>query len=292
MMPMRDAWASLDLRLDQREFAHLAALVKRHTGIVLGDNKREMLQARLAKRLRQLKLSSFAEYCRLLDGPDGQEELRRALNAVTTNLTRFFREPHHFEHLAEQALPGLIKRRAQEGRRLRLWSAGCASGEEAYSMGIVLREAVHDLERWDARILATDIDTDMIARGKAGRYDPTQTELVPDDLRARYLSEVPGEQRLLEVDERVRRLIAFKQLNLLGHWPMKGSFDIIFCRNVVIYFDRETQARLFQRFADILADDGFLYIGHSESLYGLTSRFKLIGRTIHIKQPPAGAPEG
>lgn len=280
----------LDLRLGEREFTFLAGLIKQQTGIVLGDNKREMLQARLAKRVRQLKLDSFEEYCDLLTGPDGEAELGRTLNAVTTNLTRFFREPHHFEHLSQVALPKLAKRRG-DGRRLRLWSAGCASGEEAYTLGMVLHSTVHDIERWDARILATDIDTDMIARGKAGRYDASQAELVPGDLHSRYLRHLADQPRHVEVSDAIKRLIAFKPLNLLGPWPMKGPFDVIFCRNVVIYFDRETQIRLFQRIADILADDGYLYIGHSESLYGLTNRFKLIGRTIHVKhQPGAAAP--
>ena len=279
----------LDLQLGEREFAFLAGLIKQQTGIVLGDNKREMLQARLAKRVRLLKLDSFEDYCRLLTSPDGEAELGRTLNAVTTNLTRFFREGHHFDHLSQVALPKLIKRRA-EGRRLRLWSAGCASGEEAYTMGMVLHSTLSDIDRWDARILATDIDTDMIARGKAGRYEASQADLVPGELHARYLRRVADQPRQVEVSDAVKRLVAFKPLNLLGHWPMKGPFDIIFCRNVVIYFDRETQNRLFQRFADMLADDGYLYIGHSESLYGLTNRFKLIGRTIHVKVQPGAAP--
>lgn len=280
----------LDLHLGEREFVFLATLIKQQTGIVLGDNKREMLQARLAKRVRQLKLGSFQEYCKLLTGPNGEAELGRTLNAVTTNLTRFFREPHHFEHLAQEALPKLIKRRAAEGQRLRLWSAGCASGEEPYTLGMVLHSVLPDVERWDARILATDIDTDMIARGKIGRYEDSQAELVPADIRARYLRHVADKPRQIEVSDAIKRLIAFKPLNLLGPWPMKGPFDIIFCRNVVIYFDRETQLRLFARFADMLADDGYLYIGHSESLYGLTNRFKLIGRTIHVKVLPGTAP--
>lgn len=290
MLPLKDVWASIDLRLGEQEFSFLAKLIKQQTGIVLGDNKREMLQARLAKRVRQLKLGSFTEYCDLLSGPDGEREMGSALNAVTTNLTRFFREPHHFEHLRETALPKLIRRRAEAGRRLRLWSAGCASGEEAYSLAISLHAALPEVEHWDARILATDIDTDMIARGKAGRYEVSQAELVPGDLRARYLRHVADQPRYAEVSDALKRLVAFKPLNLLGHWPMKGKFDVIFCRNVVIYFDRDTQIRLFQRFADILADDGYLYIGHSESLYGLTNRFKLVGRTIHVKMPPGGSP--
>lgn len=287
MLPLRDAWATLDLRLGESEFAFLARLVKQHTGIVIGDNKREMLQARLAKRVRQLGLGSFADYCELLNGPEGEAELRTTLNAVTTNLTRFFREPHHFEHLRNTALPRLASHRAG-GRRLRLWSAGCASGEEAYSMAITLHAAMPDLAHWDARILATDIDTDMVARGKAGRYDASQAENVPADLHARYLRHLADQPRQVEASDALKKLVAFKPLNLLGPWPMKGPFDVIFCRNVVIYFDRDTQLRLFQRFADILADDGYLYIGHSESLYGLSSRFKLIGRTIHVKAGVSG----
>ncbi len=272
-----------DSKLGEREFAFLAELIKRHTGIVLGANKREMLHARLAKRVRKLGLTGFPEYCALIAGPDGAEELRHALNAVTTNLTRFFREPHHFQHLSEVALPRLVASRAAEGRRLRLWSAGCASGEEPYSMAMALHSALPDIERWDARILATDIDTTMVERGREGVYDAVQAETVPEELRRRYLAPIPVAPRRIAVADCLRPLVAFKPLNLLGPWPMKGPFDVIFCRNVVIYFDRDTQARLFERFADILADDGFLYIGHSESLFSLTRRFELIGRTVHRK---------
>lgn len=276
-------WIIPEAVLDDREFAYLAALIKRQTGIVIGVNKREMLHARLSKRLRKLGLASFAAYRAVLEGPDGNDELGHALNAVTTNLTRFFREPHHFDHLREQALPGITRRRAADGRRLRLWSAGCASGEEAYSVAMVLHATVRDLAGWDARILATDIDTTMIEHGRAGVYDLSQTELVPSHLARRYLSPVEDGQRMAVAGE-LRALVRFKPLNLLGPWPMKGRFDVIFCRNVVIYFDRDTQARLFDRFADILTDDGFLYVGHSESLYGLTDRFEPVGRTIHRKR--------
>ncbi len=272
-----------DVKLGDREFSFLAGLIKRHTGIVLGEGKREMLHARLSKRIRQLGLTNFGDYCALLAQPEGSDELGRALNAITTNLTRFWREAHHFEHLEQVALPALAAKRAGNGRRLRLWSAGCASGEEPYSMAMVLHAAVRDLDRWDARILATDIDTEMIAPARAGVYDVSQAEHLPEALRQRYLASADGSGRRVAVDDALRRLVAFKPLNLLGPWPMKGPFDIIFCRNVVIYFDRETQTRLFGRFADMLADDGFLYIGHSESLFSLSSRYELVGRTIHRK---------
>jgi chemotaxis protein methyltransferase CheR len=271
-----------EIVLNDGDFTLLVKIVKEHTGIVIGDNKRQMLYARLAKRLRKMGMTSFHQYIDLLNGPEGGDELGHCLNAVTTNLTKFFREIHHFEHLEQVALPEICAKRAATGRKLRIWSAGSSSGEEPYTLAMVLQSAVPDLARWDAKILASDIDTDMVRRGAEGIYDARAIEGIPDRMR-RYLdmnSPAPGQMRVNDV---LRPLIAFKPLNLLAPWPMKGKFDIIFCRNVVIYFDQETQAKLFNRFADIIADDGYLYIGHSESLFHVCDRFKAIGKTIHRK---------
>lgn len=263
------------------DYAFLAKLLKEKTGIDLGPSKQNMVYARLAKRLRKLHLPSFRAYCDLIASPEGVDELGATLNALTTNLTKFFRENHHFEHLGDQALNEIRGRAASQGRRLRIWSAGCSSGEEPYSIAITLMRNMPDIAQWDAKILATDIDTEMVRRGSEGVYNADSLEGMASDLRHKYFESYSGGK--VRVREDVRRLISFKHLNLMEKWPMKGPFDAIFCRNVVIYFDKDTQRVLFERYANLLVPGGFLYIGHSENLFGITERFKLLGRNIHRK---------
>lgn len=264
---------------DDRDFAMLAALVKQHVGIVLGEQKRDLVYGRLARRLRALKLDSFAQYCELLAGPDGDAEIGYMVNAITTNLTSFFREPHHFATLADEVL----KPMARQGRqRLRIWSAGCSSGEEPYSIAMTLRGAIPALDGWDARILATDIDTDMLSRAAAGRYEVERAASIPD--ACRKYCDVAANGDAVVMSAALKSLIAFKPLNLQGPWPMKGPFDAIFCRNVVIYFDKQTQRALFDRYADLLKPDGWLFIGHSESLFRVSERFELVGRTVYRRR--------
>jgi chemotaxis protein methyltransferase CheR len=266
--------------LEEADFRRIARLVKERAGIVLGERKLDLVYGRLVRRLRALRLDSFAAYCALLEGPHGEGEVTPMVNAITTNLTSFFREPHHFDHLARTVLQPLV-RQPHKGRRIRIWSAGCSSGEEPYSVAMMLRSTIPVIAGWDARILATDIDTEMIERATSGRYDARGAVAMPAAFRAKFVEDgAPGEIRI--ADE-IRRLVSFKPLNLLGHWPMRGPFDAIFCRNVVIYFDKAQQSRLFDRIADLLADDGWLYIGHSESLLGVTDRFVAAGRTTYRK---------
>jgi chemotaxis protein methyltransferase CheR len=264
--------------LTDADFAALAMLVKHHTGIILGEQKRNLIYSRLARRLRALKLESFAEYCDLLETAEGESEIGEMVNAITTNLTSFFRERHHFDFLGDEILKPLLK---QPGpRRLRIWSAGCSSGEETYSIAMVLRAAIPAGAEWDAKILGTDIDTDMLARAKAGDYERERAASIPERYR-RYIGD--GGDGAATMAPELRALISFKPLNLLDPWPMRGPFDAIFCRNVVIYFDKETQRGLFDRFAELLAPAGWLFIGHSETLFKVSDRFRLVGRTIYRK---------
>ncbi len=282
------ASTSSDPMVDDREFnfstedyAFLARLMKEKTGIDLGPSKQNMVYARLAKRLRKLHIPSFRAYCDFIASPEGVDELGATLNALTTNLTKFFRENHHFEHLGDQALTEIRARAVTGGRRLRIWSAGCSSGEEPYSIAITLRRAMPDIAQWDAKILATDIDTEMVRRGSEGIYNADALEGMAGDLRDKYFEpHGPGKVR---VRPELRQLVSFKHLNLMERWPMRGPFDVIFCRNVVIYFDKDTQRVLFDRYANMLVPGGFMYIGHSENLFGITERFKLLGRNIHRK---------
>ncbi len=272
---------------DRREFAFttedfnfLAGLVRASTGIVLADHKANMVYSRLARRLRELGLTAFEDYCAVLKGPGRDEEIGFLINAITTNLTRFFREPHHFEHLATKVLPAFAK--ARSGTRLRLWSAGCSSGEEPYSIAMTLADTLPNLPALDARILATDLDTSMIARAREGVYPASSVADLDTGRRDRWM--VPASTRgSYSIDASLRDRITFNKLNLLGPWPMNGRFDAIFCRNVMIYFDGPTKDELVGRFADLLAPGGWLYIGHSETILDQRSVFEPVGRTIYRK---------
>jgi chemotaxis protein methyltransferase CheR len=264
-------------RMSDRQFDFFRDLAKAQAGIILPDYKRNMVYRRVSKRLAALKLRDFGAYQEFLLAPENAAEIEFFVNALTTNKTEFFRENHHFEHLAAVVLPGLV-RRQDTGRKLRIWSAGCSSGQEPYSIAMTLAEAIADLARWDAKILATDIDTQMIEHGRRGIYPATEILPVPLRLREKYIGMQANSGRMSEA---LRSLITFNQLNLHGPWPMKGKFDVIFCRNVIIYFDKPSQCELFDRFANLLADGGYLYIGHSESLYKVTERFRSIGQSIY-----------
>jgi chemotaxis protein methyltransferase CheR len=272
----------LDFTLTLREFKAIAQRVHDRAGIVLGDSKRDLVYGRLGRRLRKLGCSSFSEYLQLLDGQDGADEQAVMINAITTNLTGFFREAHHFEALAKDTLPELARSPSQE-RRLRIWSAGCSSGEEPYSIAMTVQRALPTVDRWDARILATDIDTNMVAASAAGVYEAAKADPIPPDLRRRFVTSL--DEDTVEMSDRLKRMISFKPLNLLQPWPMRGPFDVIFCRNVVIYFNKDTQKTLFDRFADMLTPNGWLFIGHSESLFRVSDRFRHLGRTIYRKVP-------
>lgn len=274
----------------QREFAFtdddfrfIADFIYRHTRIVLKSEKQPMVYSRLAKRVRHCKLSSFADYVGLVQSDAGIAEREELINAITTNLTSFFREKHHFDHMAKTALPALIKARAaRHNRRLRIWSAGCSSGQEPYSTAMTLLDSVPRMSEMDVSILATDLDTHMVSLAKKGHYHAASESEIPASYVKRFTER--DESGDLRMKDSLQDLVHFTKLNLHDPWPMQGHFDIIFCRNVVIYFDKETQARLFNRFADVLAPDGWLYIGHSESLAQVCERFVLVGRTIYVKK--------
>lgn len=265
-----------EMEFTARDFDFIRRLVLERTGIALSDNKQELVYGRLAKRLRSLGMTRFAQYCEYIE--QHEEELPEIVNAITTNLTSFFREPHHFDYLRSDVLPGLMRSNAAT-RRIRIWSAGCSSGEEPYSIAMVVREVISESTGWDVKILATDIDTNVLDRARSGLYAEDRITGIPDHYRRRWVAR--GEEGKAQMRDELRGMIAFRQLNLMDEWPMRGPFDLIFCRNVVIYFDKTTQRRLFERYANILRPDGHLFIGHSETLYKVSNRFELIGRTIY-----------
>lgn len=276
---------SITLRLREFEFGDedfyaLRQLVREVTGINLSEQKRELVYGRLARRLRALNLRSFREYRQRLAQDDGTE-LVQLCNAITTNLTAFFREAHHFEHLKNEVLAPLVQH-PPASRRVRIWSAGCSSGEEAYSLAMSVIEAVPDLERWDIRILATDLDSDVVEKARRGIYTAERLQNLSPERRERFFEPYPAAREpSFRVRPHVARLLTVKQLNLMHPFPMRGPFDAIFCRNVIIYFDKETQRDLVARLSRLQRPGDLLYLGHSETLFKVSTDYELIGRTIY-----------
>ncbi len=243
------------------DFRQIASMLHADAGLALPESKATLVYSRLAKRLRMLGLESFRDYCELVQEADGADERRNMLAALTTNVTRFFREPHHFEHLKTQVLPAALAQ-ARKGGRVRIWSAGCSTGPEPYSMALTILSLLPDAADHDVRILATDIDPNVVATARRGIYPKEDVAAIPGDLVRKWME--PREGGAAEAGEAMRRLISFRELNLIGSWPMKARFDAIFCRNVVIYFDEETQRKMWNRFRQSLHPEGRLYVGHSE----------------------------
>jgi chemotaxis protein methyltransferase CheR len=267
-----------EFEFSDADFYALAKIAYEHAGITLPDAKRNLVYGRLSRRLRALGLSTFESYRQYLSQhPD--EELQQFVNAISTNLTKFFREAHHFEHFVSHVIAPFVAAHPSGGGKLRIWSAGCSTGEEPHTIALLLHAEIKNLVTRDIRILATDIDTEVIRRGALGVFSAESVAPVPAKYRNALRKTPDGET--VAVDESVRSLISFGQLNLMHDWPMKGPFDAIFCRNVMIYFDGPTKAKLVDRFTDLLRGDGWLYIGHSESLIGSHPRLRLSGRTIY-----------
>jgi chemotaxis protein methyltransferase CheR len=219
--------------------------------------------------LRLLGLTKFSDYCDLIadtTNAAGKTEREAMIAALTTNVTRFFREPHHFEHLKTKILPPLLAK-AKAGQPVRIWSAACSSGQEPYSIALTILSLLPDAANYDIKILATDIDPNMIATGQAGLYEIESLSPVAADLRQRWFTSTE-QSNICQVSAHLRALVSFRRLNLIGDWPMRGAFQAIFCRNVVIYFDNETQSKIWARMIPLLAPSGALYIGHSERVSG------------------------
>lgn len=276
------------IAIDEVSFKRLAELVRDETGIVLGDNKRNLVVSRLSRRLRDLQMPDFASYTRHISARENEEERRFLTSLLTTNVTRFFREDHHFDALAKDVLPPLIER-AQHGGRVRIWSAGCSSGEEPYSIAMKVLELCPDAARRDIRILATDIDPTIIQKARTGLYANLADGDVPATLLSKYFSPSNNDKNAWCVSEDLRELITFGELNLLRDWPMRGLFDVIFCRNVVIYFDKQTQSLLWSRFSTVLSPGGHLFVGHSERVHSMgDDQFEVAGITQYRRSdaPP------
>ncbi|MFY9643018.1 MAG: protein-glutamate O-methyltransferase CheR [Rhodomicrobium sp.] len=280
--PISTTANGLEFPFTEADFQTLAGIVYERSGIVLSANKRDMAYARLVRRLRILGLGSFHDYCWLLGSSNGAHEISFLINAMTTNLTKFFREPHHFEHFRSQVLPEIVNGAREANPLVRVWSAGCSSGEEPYSLAMTAIAAQDEIGRkCDLHILATDLDTTMLQKARAAVYPPASLSDVSQSMRERFF-EAPANSGA-PLSKNVRSLVTFKPMNLIGPWPISGNFDAIFCRNVMIYFDAKAKATLVDRFHPLLKDGGWLYVGHSESLLDRQHQFKLCGRTIYQK---------
>jgi chemotaxis protein methyltransferase CheR len=275
------------------EFDRLRSLIHTETGIELRDTKRHLLCARLARRLRHHGYATFGEYwTHLRDHDPAGAERTAMINAITTTKTDFFREPHHFDFLREQVLPDVAARIARgDTPRLRIWSAGCSTGEEPYSIAFTVLDARVGTSSWDARILASDINTDVLAAAEEGVYAHERLDGVDANVTRRHFRPLPDEPARFQVNPLARRLVAFRQINLQdGVWPIRTTFDVIFCRNVIIYFDRATQREVVRRLAAFLEPGGYLVLGHSESLLGHGLGLSYVGQTVYRKLPAGSTP--
>jgi chemotaxis protein methyltransferase CheR len=270
-----------EIALSDREFSRVKARVHAQAGISLSDAKRTLVVSRLSKIVRTLQLGSFDAYLDFLERGGTERDAQDFVNALTTNLTRFYREDHHFDHLVDY-VGHLMERRPRVGPdgkpKLRIWSAGCSTGQEPYTIGMCLLSALPDLRRWDFKILATDIDTNVVAKAAMGIYP--ENELAGLSAERALPFERPGDGTI-RVPMAIRALCSFKPLNLMTAWPFRGPFDAIFCRNVAIYFDKPTQGELFGRLGKMIAPEGYLYIGHSENLGSGGEGLRLVGKTIY-----------
>ena len=273
-----------DIKLTDAQYQLVSDTVYRHCGIKLHQGKKELVQSRLAKLVRKHKASSYAEYLDTvmsdLNGPGFSE----FINSLTTNLTMFFRESHHFEYLSKELIPNLMQSKMKRrDYKIRGWSAGCSSGEESYSLAMSLHDVVDDFDKWNVKLLATDISSSILEKAKMGIYDKDKTASIPPGFRTRYIQHVTNDPSKAVVSDLLKNMISFRYLNLIQKWPFRGPFDFIFCRNVMIYFDKRTQEELVDKFWQVLAPGGILFTGHSESLTGIRHHFKYLRPTIYQK---------
>ena len=273
------------LVLTDQQFGEISKMVYDHCKINLHEGKKELVRARLAKRLRVGGFTSFPEYLRHVSSDPTGREFSVLIDSLSTNLTSFFREIQHFNYLQRVLLPELLARKQKEGNfKIRCWSAGCSSGEEPYSLAITLLDQIHNNARWDVKVLASDISMTVLDRARQGIYPQERIEPLSTHQRSRYLTkrQVEGEE-VYEVNAQLREAVVFKHINLMEPWPIRVPLDFIFCRNVMIYFDKPTQEALVGRYWDQLAAGGVLFTGHSESLTGVKHKYKYVQPTIYRK---------
>jgi chemotaxis protein methyltransferase CheR len=269
--------------LTDRLFQQFSEIVYRECGINLHSGKKSLLQARLNKRLRATGIQTYGDYYGFLVSKQDSQEIVHFLDCISTNLTYFFREPQHFDFL-NQVIPDLIEQKIREkSNRIRIWSAGCSTGEEPYSLAMCIMEHLGISKRMDVKILATDISTRVLSIAMQGVYGNDKLKSIASGLKSKYLRNTNGNHHQYEIASELKNIITFSRLNLKEQYPFKGPFDIIFCRNVMIYFDKETQENLVNKMARYLAVGGYLFVGHSESLMGLNHELSYVKPAIYRK---------
>ncbi|KKO18699.1 MAG: protein-glutamate O-methyltransferase [Candidatus Brocadia sp.] len=277
----------MDIDINDKEFGLFQRLIYNKSGINLTPAKKELLKSRLIKRLRERSLTSFKEYYQYVTEEDTTgEELVSMLDCISTNLTEFFRESAHFDFLSENVLPVLLEnKRKNREKKIRIWCAGCSTGEEPYSISMILSERIEQLSKWDIKILATDLSTRVLKKATQGIYAKERLRDIPLQMLNTYFKkESHNLKDCYQINDFLKGLIAFRRLNLTDEiFPFKGQFDFIFCRNVMIYFDKQTQSELVSKFYKHLAPEGYLFIGHSESLAGTETRFRYVRPTVYQK---------
>jgi chemotaxis protein methyltransferase CheR len=277
----------MDIEIDDKEFGLFQQLIYEESGICLTPAKKELVKSRLATRLREKSFTTFKEYYKYVTDHDHTgEEMVCMLDCISTNLTRFFREDAHFDFLISTVIPRMLENKKNlRDNKIRIWSAGCSSGEEPYTISMVVSENITPLNNWNIKILATDLSTRVLKKAITGVYTKEQLKSVPPQMFSTYFKRLNGNTKnLYQIDDSLKNLIAFRRLNLTdSNFPFKGLFDFIFCRNVMIYFDKKTQNDLILKFYKHLSPDGYLFIGHSESLAGTSNKFRYVRPTIYQK---------
>lgn len=266
------------LKLSDKQFRHISNAVYKVSGIDLHQGKEELVKARLLKRLRHLRLGTFEGYLKYLEQDKSGGEMQAMVDVLTTNKTHFFRESEHLDFLRNEIVPQLNR------ERIRIWSAGCSSGEEPYSIAISLNESLPEPDKSDIKILGTDISDRMLERARQGIYEQEMLKTMPPQLSGKYFDQQSAKAgRRYQVNSRIRSLVYFAKLNLMEEWPMAGPFDVIFCRNVMIYFDKPTQERLVRKFWPLLKEGGHLMVGHSESLTFMSHEYRYVRPAVYQK---------
>ncbi len=267
-----------ECEISPAQFTRITQVLHEHAGIRMREGKEGLVRARLAKRLRKLGLPDFDSYLDFVEKEPSRREFAEMIDALTTNKTSFLREASHFDYLRDAVFPTLAG-------PVRIWSAGCSSGEEPYTLAMLCNESFSDIARRDVKILATDLSHRVLATAKAGSYPAENMSDVPSAWMQKYWGRArdPQGRETFEAGANLRRLVHFAKLNLMEKWPMQGPFDAILCRNVMIYFDKATQQQLIERYWALLRPGGHLFVGHSESLTGLTHRFRYVQPAVYVK---------
>ncbi|MBM7067817.1 protein-glutamate O-methyltransferase CheR [Actibacterium sp. 188UL27-1] len=268
---------------DEDVFTLVAKIAHEHAGLLIPREKASMVFSRMGKRLKALSISDYRSYCDLLESEEGHWERRQLISILTTNVTGFLREAHHFVKLENDILPDLIQR-AKKGQRVRIWSAGCSSGEEPYSAAMAILSAFPNASSHDIRILATDIDLPILETARSGLYPESSLKPLPTTWQRDFFCAIP-EQAHFQISDMVKQMVAFRELNLMDAWPFSGQFDVIFCRNVVIYFSQATQYQLWPRFEAACRPGGTIFVGHSERIeHHNAPSFNMVGQTTYKRQ--------